>query len=410
MAHIFHRVGQPFAIAHVNFGLRGADSDDDARFVENIADRYRVPFHQARFETALVAKNRKISVQMAARDLRYAWFEQVLDSFGYTGVATAHHQNDVLETLLINLVRGTGLAGLQGIPVRQGRVIRPLWFANRTQLLDYVQEHTLTWREDSSNAEDKYLRNRLRHHVLPVLQALNPALLTDTLPETVERLGAAGRLLREVLAQRRQTVVVEQAGRLLFDVRQLVNLTEPQFCLQEWLRPYGFTSDQIRQIWMAVSREPGQTFRSATHRLLHDRDGLVLMPLAADNAWHIQLDEWPQGDVVMGVLRLRFKTFDKPDGYQVPTDPAIACLDADRIQLPLYIRPWQQGDRYQPLGLKGKKLVSDLLNDQKVSLVQREQTAVLLSGNEIVWVIGRRISHAYRLTGQTRRILQISLV
>ncbi|GAA4455440.1 tRNA lysidine(34) synthetase TilS [Nibrella saemangeumensis] len=409
MAHTFHRVGQSFAIAHVNYGLRGADSDDDALFVQNIADRYRVPFHQTRFDTATVAQERGISIQMAARELRYAWFEQLLDQYGYASVATAHHQNDVLETILINLVRGTGLAGLQGIPVRQGRVIRPLWFTNREQLVAYMQEHNLSWREDSSNAADKYVRNRLRHQVLPILQVLNPALLTDTLPQTVERLRAAGQLLSQELAQSWQQVAVEQEGRITLNIEALIRLSEPQFRLYEWLRIYGFSQDQVRQIWAATMREPGSVFWSATHRLVHEREGLVLMPLPPEHGFRVELEEWPQGVVVAGSWRLCFETFDKPVDFQIPTDPGVACLDADQIKLPLIIRPWQQGDRFRPLGLKGSKLVSDLLNDQKVSLSQREQAAVLAAGNGIMWVVGRRIGHAFRLTAETRRVLKIVL-
>lgn len=410
MAHIFYRVGQPFAIAHVNFGLRGADSNEDAAFVENIAKQYRVPFHLTRFDTVTVAQERGISIQMAARELRYAWFNQVLDQYRYTGVATAHHQNDVLETILINLVRGTGIAGLQGIPIRQGRVIRPLWFASREQLAAYVQQHNLHWREDSSNPEDKYLRNRLRHHVLPVLQELNPALLTHTLPETIARLRASGQLLQHELERSWQTVAGRQGRHLSLNIEQLNQLAEPAFRLSEWLRPYGFSADQTRQIWEATLREPGQEFLSATHRLIHDRGVLLLVKMEPQEPYQIKLTEWPQGDIaVAGAFSLHFETLAKPADFVIPVDPAVAFLDADQIRLPIVIRLWQKGDLFRPLGLDGKKLVSNLLNDLKLSLPEREKTAVMIAGNEIVWVIGQRISHSHRITAETRQILKISI-
>lgn len=415
MADLFHRTGQQFAVAHVNFGLRGTESTDDATFVQNCAKQYGVPFHLTHFDTAVVAAERGISIQMAARDGRYDWFAELIREHGYAGVATAHHQNDVLETLLLNLTRGTGLAGLHGIAARQGDVIRPVLFATRDQLAAYGEAHGLTYREDRSNADDKYARNRIRHHVVPILTGLNPG-LWQTLPRTVERLRAAETLVRAELEQSWQAIIETTANGLFLPSDKLLVQTELVFRLAEWLKPYGFTGDQAGQMVESLGRETGQVFSSPTHRLMHDRlpngtTGLLLEPLPAPANYEITLTDWPTAPVdVARRFTLTVDLLDKPSNFQPSTDLTVACLDADRLMFPLVIRPWQQGDRFRPLGLNGSKLVSDLLNDLKLPRTERDRTAVLLSGDQIAWVIGRRIAHSFRVMEGTKRISQISYV
>jgi len=409
MTHLFHQIRQPFAIAHVNFGLRGDESDADAHFVQNKAGEYGVPFHLTRFDTTAEADQRGISIQMAARDLRYDWFAQLVQQEGYACVATAHHQNDVLETLLLNLVRGTGLAGLHGIAVRQNTVVRPLWFATRDELETYAREQGLHWREDRSNAEDTYARNRLRHHVVPVLESLNPGLL-HTVPHTVGRLRAAETLMREELERSWQAVADRRDDRILLKADALLNLSEPDFRLAEWLKPYGFSADQSARMGQALRNQPGQIFQSATYRITHERDGLLITPLSESLVYSLSVETVPDGPVdVAGQFSLAFAVFDRPADFRPPADAATACFDADRLRWPLTVRPWQQGDRFRPLGLNGHKLVSDLLTDQKVSRPDRERTAVLLSDNQIAWVIGRRLDHRFRVTTETKRIMLVTI-
>ncbi len=404
MAELVHRIKQPFAIAHVNFGLRGADSDADALFVENKANDYGVPFHLVQFDTAALAAARKISIQMAARELRYDWFARLIREQGYTGVATAHHLNDVLETMVFNLTRGTGLAGLHGIARYQHGVVRPLLFATRAQLAAFADEHMVAYREDSSNADDKYARNRIRHHVVPVLTELNPG-LWQTLPHTLERLRAAEVLVQTELARSWQQTVVQQGSQTLLPADTLNGLPEPAFRLAEWLKPFGFTVDQTGKMVECLTKPVGQLFTSATHRVLHERDGLVLdlLPVPAD--YEIFLTDWHQIPILVPErFTLTVEVMYKPSQFKPLADPAMAYLDADKLQFPLTIRPWQQGDRMRPLGMGGHKLVSDVLNDMKLSRTEREQTAVLVSGHEIVWVIGRRIDHRFRIVPETKRI------
>ena len=421
MTELFDRISQPFAIAHVNFGLRSTESDEDAHFVENRAKRSAVPFHQIRFDTAAVAEAQGISIQMAARELRYNWFDQLLNDHHYTCVATAHHQNDVLETLLINLTRGTGLAGLHGIAARSARVVRPMLFATRDELATYAREQAVAYREDRSNADDKYARNRIRHHVVPVLTDLNPG-LWHTLPRTVDRLRAAEVLMRADLDRSWTEVAQVQNGQTRLSMGKLLALPEPAFRLTEWLRPLGFSIDQIGQMMQALTRETGQVFQSATHRITHERPlqpvtesadnagDLLLQPLVESADYEITLNQWPSEPIdAAGAFVLSVEQYDKPADFQPPTDATVACFDAAQIQFPVTIRPWRQGDRFQPLGLKGHKLVSDLLNELKLSRSEREQTAVLLTGDTIVWVIGHRIGHRFRITKETKQVCLLRL-
>ncbi|GAB3805849.1 tRNA lysidine(34) synthetase TilS [Spirosoma humi] len=404
MAELFHRVNQPFAIAHVNFTLRASDSDEDALFVENMAKRYGVPFHLVRFDTATFAQQRGVSIQMAARELRYTWFDQLLQQHAYACLATAHHKNDVLETLLINLTRGTGLAGLHGILPRQNQIVRPLLFATREQLAAFVNEAGLLYREDSSNANDTYARNRIRHHVVPVLHELNPG-LWQTVPRTIDRLRSAEVLMRAELDRSWQAVAEVQDEGILLPTEKLLALPELGFRLMEWLKPMGFTTDQARQVASMTGKPTGQVIQSKTYRVVHERDGLLIEAIQETVPVDLVLTDWPSAAlVVASAFTLRIDLMDKPDGFEPSTDPTLASLDADRLVFPLHIRLWKQGDKLRPLGLRGHKLVSDLLNDLKLSRTEREQTVVLVSGGEIAWVMGRRIDHRFRVSAQTRKV------
>lgn len=411
LVDLCYRAGIRFGIAHVNFGLRGDESEGDEAFVRQLAVQYKVPFHCTHVETKHVAKEQGISVQMAARELRYAWFKEVADTQGYDVIATAHHQNDVLETVLLNLVRGTGIAGLRGIPIRNGQIIRPLWFATRPQIFAYLQENGLPWREDRSNSDDKYQRNLLRHQVVPKLEGLNPN-LWHTFQQTIERLRATESLLTTELSRSWEQVAdCSIPDRILIQPSRLLALPEPAFRLAEWLRPYGFSGEQVRLILESLKQPPGQLFDSATHRIWHDRLGLLLTPLPDMSDVNRQWLAIPAGEIkVTDQMILHFQEAEKPADYKPITDRNTACLDVDRLLMPLTVRRWQLGDRFRPLGMNGSKLVSDLLNDQKVSLAERQQVCVLLAGDEIAWVIGYRVGHSFRIQSQTRRVLEVRKV
>lgn len=418
MAALFQQAYLSFAIAHVNFGLRGQESDGDALFVEELANRYQVPFHTVRFQTAQVAAERSESIQMVARELRYQWFGELRRQYGYDSVATAHHLNDVLETMLINLTRGTGLAGLHGIAVRQehatvGTLIRPLLFASRDQLETYAAARSLNYREDRSNADDYYARNRIRHHVVPTLTGINPGLWT-TLPRTVERLRAAEQLMQlELKRSWQQLIRPAPDGTIRLPIDGLLALTEGVFRLSEWLQPYGFTNEQARQAWTSLTREPGQQLQSATHLLTHERGFLLLSLLKVTvlSDYKTTVKKLVEaGKVPVCGQTITCTHHSRPDGFVPETNAAVAWLDADRLVDPLTIRVWQQGDRFRPLGLSGTKLVSDLLNDLKIEQRQRSQTLVLVSGETIAWVVGHRIGHSFRVKPSSQRLVRLALI
>jgi len=409
MVDLFGKAGLRFAVAHVNFGLRGPESDEDELFVRQLASQHKAPFHTIRVNTRQVAATAGISTQMAARQLRYDWFEKLADEFGYAAIATAHHQDDVLETVLINLTRGTGLAGLRGMPVRQGRIIRPLWFTDRAAIEQYAKEQNLRWREDSSNASDYYPRNRLRHQVVPVLKELNSN-LTHTLQTTLERLQAAEALVRQEVDDSWQKMAQERPDGIYIPVDKLTSLREWPFRLSEWLRPYGFLYEQIAPIVEAIKKGAGQQFFSSTHRVIRDRAFLAIQERNREEWLPVVLNELPANEVPIGKGgSLTFQLLEKTPQFIIPNNPRIACLDADRVQWPLIIRPWEEGDRFHPLGMQGSQTVGNFFTNRKVPVTERESAWVMLSGESksMAWLIGYRPDHRFRLTGQTQRILRV---
>lgn len=410
MTHLFFRAGLPFGVAHVNFGLRGAESDADEQLVRELAEQFDAPFHTVQFDTDRLAAEQRKSIQVLARELRYNWFAELAREQGYTLIATAHHQNDVLETLLLNLARGTGLTGLRSIPIRQGNIIRPMWSLSRMAIKDYAVDSDLEWRDDRSNDEDKYSRNKIRHHIVPVLEKLNPNLL-QTLAHTLERLRATDTLVHESIGQARRVCIREEGLFWVIDLEKLVGQSEWAFQLSEWLSDWGFSYAQSRQVAQAVqSEETGQVFRSAHYGVWKDRTKLIVAPLVVEQPFDLELPDAPTGEIELpDGRRVMWHDYDRPADLSLVTDPNTALLDADRLTGPLRVRHWQTGDRFQPLNLDGTKLVSNLLNDRKVSLPERARTAVLTAGEEIVWVVGHRLAHPARVTEATKRILEVQL-
>ncbi len=413
---LVYRAEIPMGIAHVNFGLRGAESDEDAAFVQSLAKRYNADFHIYEPEMLTYAQTNNLSVQMAARALRYAFFDQIAHDFGYGAIATAHHQDDLAETLLLNLARGTGLAGLHGIRPKRDQIIRPLLFTNRADIQQYANERGLVWREDSSNETDKYARNRIRHQVLPVLQTLNPS-LSGSLTATANRIRAAEVLMQAELDRSWQLVVTKTGERTMFNKAELCTLSEPAFRLGEWLRPFGFVekqTDALAQLLHHTDRL-GQTFLSATHQLTNDRTTFTLEPIRPDRAAPISLVEPRVGQLpvrvwLVGAGWLSMEVLEKPAAFVPPHDLSVACLDADLLRWPLVLRPWQLGDRFQPLGMTGSKLVSDLLNDRKVSTTERANTWVLVTADgQIGWVVGHRLAQPVALSLATLKIIRLQL-
>jgi tRNA(Ile)-lysidine synthase len=417
LAHLMHGCGFTFAIAHVNFGLRGAESDADALLVKNRATTYGVPFHQTQFDTAAEAEKRGESIQLTARHLRYDWFQTLRREHGYAAIATAHHLNDVLETMLLNLTRGTGLAGLHGIPVKteQG-VVRPLWFATRAAIEAYAHEQQLIWRDDASNATDGYSRNRIRHQVVPALALINPGLL-QTLPRTINQIRAAETILQAELDRSFAVCTESTTDGYIIDLQQLSQLPEPLYRLNQWLRPYGFTPDVLAQCWQGVDQtgvgtvKTGQVFLTATHQLTHHQGRLWLRPRRGTPNTPIYVSDWPNEPLDLGRAGLLTATLQARTDWSGtwPTSPAEALFDADFLPFPWTFRPWKVGDRFRPLGMSGSKLVSDLLQEKHLSLPDREHVWVLESAGTICWVLGWRVAQAARVTDTSCQLVKFRL-
>lgn len=402
---VLHRLGAKVAVAHGHFGLRGAEADADKQFVRKLAKQYEAPYFAEFFQTKAFAEREGISTQMAARLLRYRWFEQVRAANGYAAIATGHHRRDQAETMLLNLTHGTGLAGLHGIRAKNERVVRPLLSQAKDDLYDYLVENRLIWREDASNDSPVYQRNRLRQQVLPVLREINPN-LDNTLAATAERVGGAEEIVRRYVEDTAAQARRDAPEATYFSIATLQNTAATTVVLHELLRPFGFSWPVTKEIVASLGGLSGKQFDSPTHRLVKDRDQLVLTPRRLAQYGTFQLAE-NQEDLLADGLRLRATTHDGA-GYEIPRSRSTAAFDSDKLQFPLTLRRWQEGDWFMPLGMKGKKHLSDFLIDQKVPLNLKDEVRVLTSADgKICWVVGFRVDDRFKVDEDTERVLAV---
>jgi tRNA(Ile)-lysidine synthase len=405
---LFHAAGISFGIAHCNFQLRGAESDDDEHFVKGLAVNYKTPFHHIRFNTDAHAKKNKVSVQVAARELRYEWFEKIRTQYHYNYIATAHHQGDVIETFFINLIRGSGISGLRSIVPKQQTIIRPLLFATKKSILAYAEKNNITYREDSSNASDKYLRNKIRHHLIPVLNELSPVAETSIV-HSIEKLREAEFIYKKAMEELRSKLCSEQDNSIYISIAKLKKSDPVTTCLYELLKPYSFNASTTNDIINALSAEPGKQFLSPTHRLIKDRDFLILEPLTNSDVSEEYVIEKNQAEFKIPGSDLNLHFQFGTSEHTIPTAASVAVIDLDKLRFPLTIRKWKSGDAFHPLGMKGKKKLSDFFIDKKLSLMEKESTWLLCSGEEIVWIIGMRLDERFKVSEKTKNVLLIHL-
>ncbi|MBL7889039.1 MAG: tRNA lysidine(34) synthetase TilS [Bacteroidia bacterium] len=403
MCDLFHQAGLQFAIAHCNFQLRGKESDGDEDFVEALAEKYDVAFHCVSFDTAAYAKKKKLSIQEAARELRYSWFEELRTQYNYSAIAVAHHRDDSVETLFINLLRGTGIRGLHGILPQQGNIIRPLLFAGRKELEAYSKKRKLKFREDSSNESDKYLRNRIRHHLIPMLEELRPG-AAQQIDLTMEHLRSVEAIYLDAIEKKRRSVMEKESGLVKFSIKKIKKLVPVHVYLFEFLSPFGFNMETVLEIESALDAISGKQFATKTHRLIKDRDFLLLEEIKKEQKPVFFKVKAGQKKLVIADHEIKIKTILKDKQFKVLLSKNIAQLDHAKLKFPLVCRTWQKGDVFQPIGMKGKKKLSDFLTDQKLSVIEKENTLVLLSGNDIVWVVGHRIDERYKVIDTTKKI------
>ena len=402
LVHLFQQLDFEIAILHCNFQLRGLESFGDQDFIQNYAQENNIPIFITQFDTTAFAKDYKLSTQVAARELRYSWFYEQLEANNFDYLLTAHHADDTIETFLINLTRGTGLEGLTGIPKQNDKVIRPLLCFTRQEIEDYAKENKIEWREDSSNASDKYLRNKIRHHLIPILKELNPNFM-DSFQNTQNYLQDAQMLVEDASIMVYQQVAKQEEEAIFFDLNQLKKLPNYKSYLYQWLNEFGFTAwDDIYDL---VDSQSGKQVFSAEFRLLKDRDFLILSPLHAideEDEYHIDSSQ-NQINIPLNL------SFSKVTDISIGSNTTI-FVDEDTLQFPLVLRHWKEGDSFQPFGMNGKsKKVSKLFKDEKLSLIDKENVWLLCSGTDIVWVIGIRQDDRFRITNTTKNLLKIQL-
>lgn len=409
LCKLLHQAKIKFAIAHCNFTLRGEESDVDELFVEELAELYNVAFHSISFDTNSFAKKNKLSVQVAARELRYKWFEEIKTQFNFTLIATAHHQHDSIETFFINLLRGSGIRGLHGILPKQGDIIRPLLFANKVEIETFAKKNKLKFRRDSSNETDKYLRNKIRHKLIPLLSTINPS-ANKNIADTIENLREVETIYLKSIEKKRLKIVEEKNGLVKINIKELQKLKSLSAYLFEYLYPLGFNSKIIDDILESLNSESGKQFFSGTHRLIKDRKYLIISTndkIIDSKNINISVS---QKEIKVGSNKIVFKKMVHSKKVDLKASKDIAQVDFEKLKFPLQLRKWEHGDTFHPIGMKGKKKLSDFFIDQKFSLIEKENTMVLISDNTIVWVVGHRIDDRFKITDKTKQIYFANLL
>lgn len=403
LLHLFLREEYALEVAHVNFKLRRADSDQDEHLVAAFCRKEGIPFHTRSFDTKACAAERGWSTQMAARELRYAWFDELAAERGLDRIATAHHLHDNLETLLLNFTKGTGPKGLTGIPVKTGRIIRPLLHALPEQILSYLQQNDIPWREDLSNREDHYHRNRIRNRIIPLLKVINPG-LEHTFEVNLHRFLDLEAVFEEGL-KRFKTGLLLTNGDTRIPLEVLAGTPGIPLILEEFLKPCGFNRQDALRVLNVT--ETGKKVLSPTHILLRERDHWLLTQKEEPAFTETEIAE--EGVFSAGKKLLSVKLADAGTVSPAYSDPASAWLDAEKITWPLRIRPWKNGDRFIPFGMKGSKLVSDYLKDRKVSASEKKEQWVVEDAGGILWLAGHRIADGFKITDATRKVLHLEI-
>ena len=393
LAELLRREGYDITFAHCNFHLRGAESDGDEQFVREYAERVGVKLLVNQFDTLQFVDNNKVSVEMAARELRYAWFDELLNS-GYDKLALAHHADDQIETFFINLLRGSGIKGLKAMRPCNGKYIRPLLWVSREEIKNFAIENGIKWHDDSTNSDTVYLRNKIRHELMPVFDSIKPE-AREKILESVNHLASENQLYREFLKEKISQIeivdgVLHSIPKRHFERSQGAEKSQLLF---EWIRDFGFSFSQCEAIFASLNGEPGKEFYSSEYQLVIEKETIDVFPIS----------------IIPNNLKFSFEKYEKTPNFKLQTsNPNIAQLDYDKLKLPLKTRQWQQGDRFHPLGMRGTKLVSDFFNDLNFTTFQKKTTQILVdSDDQIVWIVGYRIDDRFKITDKTKTIYEI---
>lgn len=409
LTDLFYKSGFDFVIAHCNFSLRGEESERDEAFVRSLGKKYNKPVIVKKFDTNVFAQQQKISVQEAARKLRYDWFDEIQNSKfeiqSFVRIVTAHHANDNIETLLINFFRGTGITGLHGIPESQGKVIRPLLFATREEISAYAKENELSWVEDSSNASDKYTRNFFRLNIIPQLKEIYPS-VEQNLWHNIERFKDAELLYHQAIELHKKKLIGQKGNEFHIPILKLQKSEPLQTIIWEIVKDFGFTVSQTEEVKKLLDADNGSYIASDNYRIIKNRNWLIIASKKTEEAKHILIEEGER-KVRFEAGELRIDEIENPK-IEIQNSKEVAFLDAKEITFPLMLRKWKQGDYFYPLGMRKKKKLSKFFIDQKLSALEKEQVWVIESNKRIIWVIGYRIDDRFKITENTRKISKIS--
>ncbi|PXY38966.1 tRNA lysidine(34) synthetase TilS [Flavobacterium cheongpyeongense] len=401
LLHLLQQLEYKIAVLHCNFQLRGLESFGDQDFIRNYCEENKISIFSTQFDTEAFAKDYKLSTQIAARELRYSWFYELLEIHNFDYILTAHHADDNLETFIINLSRGTGLDGLLGIPEQNDKIIRPLLLFSREEILNYAKENNIEWREDSSNASNKYLRNKIRHDLVPVLKEINPKFL-KAFQKTQSYLQESNEMAEDASIMIYQQVAKEYGEEIHFDLNQLKKLPNYKSYLYQWLNEFGFLA--WKDIYDLTDGQSGKQIFSTEFRLLKNRDTLILSPISKIRQLEFEINKT---DTQVNIpLKLRLCNV----SHITEGSNKIIFVDAEKILFPLILRKWKEGDSFQPFGMNGKsKKISKLFKDEKLSLIEKENCWLLCSNNQIVWVVGIRQDERFKITNTSNKILKIEL-
>lgn len=410
MLDLFKQTNIHFAIAHCNFQLRGEEANADQQFVEELAKSINKEFHTINFETEKYAIEQKISIQMAARDLRYTWFKKIASENGLSKIAIAHNSDDVVETFLMNIARGTGIKGLTGIAPVKGNIIRPLLFAPRKEITAYVKSNKLKYREDSSNAKTKYKRNLTRHKIIPLFNELNPSFAETIIHET-NIFQSVNRIYQNKLEEIKNAAMHFDCKiqRITIDIKSLLAFHVDPPIIYDLLYPYGYSFSDVQEIFNSINRQPGKRFISENYILVKDRESFIIEPkteLKSNNCFII-------GEPNCNIehpIDLKINHLPNIDNFIIPKNQNSIALDYEKVTFPLVLRHWQKGDYFNPLGSSGKKKISDFFTDKKIPLTEKNKIWLLTSANQIIWIIGYQIDNNVRITDKTKSILLIEQI
>ena len=400
--HILTSLNFDISLAHCNFNLRGKESDLDEEFVNNLSQKTSNQIFIKSFDTEKYSKDNKLSTQIAARELRYTWFQELVEKHNFDYILTAHHADDNLETFLINLTRGTGLEGFTGIPKINGNIVRPLLPFSREEILKYAKENKIEWREDASNASTKYTRNKLRHQVIPVLKEINPSLLSS-FEKTLENLQESQQILEDRIDEVSSEIIETKEAITKINIDKIQQLSNPKAYLYQLLKNHSFT--EWNDVYDLLSAQSGKQVFSKTHRLLKDRDFLMLTKKEVSSFIKDSFEITENQSKITQPIQLTFEEIQENSTENKQT----IYVDKDLLKYPLLVRKWQNGEYLYPTKMQGKKKLSKFFKDDKFSLLEKENTWLLCNAdNEIIWVINHRQDRRFSTTSSTRKTLKIT--